>query len=80
MIWITIPPRLPLVSNMTWMTCSNAASALKQSIRTPQSIQSYATLATIIFQTNQNEQHGGQAIPAFDFFMAEGFGRHFANI
>ena len=28
------------------------------SIRTPQSIQSYATLATIIFQTNQNEQHG----------------------
>jgi ribonucleoside-triphosphate reductase len=42
------------------------------SIRTPQSIQSYATLATIIFQTNQNEQHGGQAIPAFDYFMAEG--------
>jgi ribonucleoside-triphosphate reductase len=39
------------------------------SVRTPQSIQSYATLATIIFQTNQNEQHGGQAIPAFDFFM-----------
>lgn len=42
------------------------------SIRTPQSIQSYATLATIVFQTNQNEQHGGQAIPAFDFFMAKG--------
>lgn len=42
------------------------------SIRTPQSIQSYATLATIIFQTNQNEQHGGQSIPAFDFFMAKG--------
>ena len=42
------------------------------SIRTPQSIHSYATLATIIFQTNQNEQHGGQAIPAFDFFMAKG--------
>lgn len=41
-------------------------------IRTPQSIQSYATLATIIFQTNQNEQHGGQSIPAFDFFMAPG--------
>lgn len=42
------------------------------SIRTPQSIHSYATLATIIFQTNQNEQHGGQSIPAFDFFMAKG--------
>ena len=42
------------------------------SIRTPQSIHSYATLATIVFQTNQNEEHGGQAIPAFDFFMAPG--------
>ncbi|MGL4623649.1 MAG: anaerobic ribonucleoside triphosphate reductase [Culicoidibacterales bacterium] len=53
------------------------------SIRTPQSIQSYATLATIVFQTNQNEQHGGQAIPAFDFFMAPGvlktFHKQFAN-
>ncbi len=47
------------------------------SIRTPQSIQSYATLATIIFQTNQNEQHGGQAIPAFDFFMARGVSKSF---
>lgn len=47
------------------------------SIRTPQSIQSYATLATIIFQTNQNEQHGGQAIPAFDFFMAPGVRKTF---
>lgn len=54
------------------------------SIRTPQSIQSYATLATIIFQTNQNEQHGGQAIPAFDFFMAKGvlksFQKHLNNM
>ncbi len=47
------------------------------SIRTPQSIQSYATLATIIFQTNQNEQHGGQSIPAFDFFMAKGVRKSF---
>ncbi|KGN67195.1 anaerobic ribonucleoside triphosphate reductase [Porphyromonas sp. COT-239 OH1446] len=53
------------------------------SIRTPQNIQSYATLATIVFQTNQNEQHGGQSIPAFDFFMAPGvrksFHRHLAD-
>ena len=53
------------------------------SVRTPQSIRSYATLATIVFQTNQNEQHGGQAIPAFDFFMAPGvtksFRKHLAN-
>lgn len=47
------------------------------SIRTPQSIQSYATLATIVFQTNQNEQHGGQSIPAFDFAMAKGVFKSF---
>ncbi len=50
-------------------------------IREPKSISTYAVLATIVFQTNQNEQHGGQAIPAFDFFMAPGvlksFRRHF---
>ncbi len=54
------------------------------SIRTPQSIQSYATLATIVFQTNQNEQHGGQSIPAFDHFMAPGvlksFHKHLAEL
>jgi len=54
------------------------------SIRTPQSIQSYATLATIIFQTNQNEQHGGQSIPAFDHFMAPGilksYRKHLAEL
>ncbi len=49
------------------------------SVRTPQGIQSYATLATIIFQTNQNEQHGGQAIPAFDFFMAPGVKKTFCK-
>ena len=54
------------------------------SVRTPQSIQSYATLATIVFQTNQNEQHGGQSIPAFDHFMAPGvlktFRKHVAGL
>ena len=54
------------------------------SVRTPQSIQSYATLATIVFQTNQNEQHGGQSIPAFDHFMAPGvlktFRRHLTDM
>ena len=48
-------------------------------VRTPQSIQSYATLATIIFQTNQNEQHGGQSIPALDFFMAKGVLKSFVK-
>ena len=41
-------------------------------IRPAKRIESRATLATIIFQSNQAEQHGGQAISAFDFAMATG--------
>ena len=41
-------------------------------IREPQSIQSYAALAAIAIQSNQNDQHGGQSIPNFDYGMAEG--------
>lgn len=41
-------------------------------LRTPNSIASYAALAAIAIQSNQNEQHGGQSIPAFDYYMAPG--------
>ena len=41
-------------------------------IREPQSIASYAALAAIAIQSNQNDQHGGQSIPNFDYAMAEG--------
>ena len=41
-------------------------------LRTPNSIGSYSALAAIAIQSNQNEQHGGQSIPAFDFYMAPG--------
>ena len=41
-------------------------------LRTPNSIGSYAALAAITIQSNQNEQHGGQSIPAFDYYMAPG--------
>lgn len=41
-------------------------------LRTPNSIGSYAALCAIILQSNQNEQHGGQAIPNFDYAMAPG--------
>ena len=41
-------------------------------LRDPQSIGSYAALAAIALQANQNDQHGGQSIPAFDFYMAPG--------
>jgi ribonucleoside-triphosphate reductase len=41
-------------------------------VREPMSIQSYAALAAIAIQSNQNDQHGGQSIPNFDYGMAEG--------
>ena len=41
-------------------------------LREPMSIQSYAALAAIAIQSNQNDQHGGQSIPNFDYGMAEG--------
>ena len=41
-------------------------------LREPNSIQSYAALAAIAIQSNQNDQHGGQSIPNFDYGMAEG--------
>src|SRR5574344_810822 len=41
-------------------------------LRTPNDIMSYTALAAIAIQANQNEQHGGQSIPAFDYYMAPG--------
>ncbi len=41
-------------------------------LRQPKDIISYAALAAIAIQSNQNDQHGGQAIPAFDYYMAPG--------
>ena len=41
-------------------------------IREPQDIQTYAALACIAIQSNQNDQHGGQSVPNFDYAMAGG--------
>lgn len=41
-------------------------------LRTPNSVGSYAALIAIILQANQNEQHGGQSIPNFDYAMEPG--------
>ena len=41
-------------------------------LREPNDIMSYGSLAAIAIQSNQNDQHGGQSIPAFDYFMAPG--------
>jgi ribonucleoside-triphosphate reductase len=41
-------------------------------VRPPQDISTYSSLAAIVIQANQNDQHGGQAIPALDYYLAPG--------
>jgi ribonucleoside-triphosphate reductase len=41
-------------------------------LREPKSIGSYAALAAIAIQSNQNDQHGGQSIVDFDYAMSDG--------
>lgn len=52
-------------------------------LRTPNDITTYGALAAIAIQSNQNDQHGGQSIPAFDYYMADGviktFKKEFTN-
>ena len=39
-------------------------------LRAPKRIETAATQACVSMETVQNEMHGGQAIPAFDFYLA----------
>ncbi len=48
-------------------------------LRTPNEIQSYAALACIAIQSNQNDQHGGQSLPKFDYDMAQGVKKTFRH-
>lgn len=41
-------------------------------LREPKSIGTYAALAAIAIQSNQNDQHGGQSICDFDYAMGDG--------
>ena len=41
-------------------------------LRAPKDIRSYAALAAIAIQSNQNDQHGGQSVPNFDYALANG--------
>ncbi len=41
-------------------------------LREPNDISSYSALACIAIQSNQNDQHGGQSVPNFDYSMAGG--------
>ncbi|MGI6031192.1 MAG: anaerobic ribonucleoside triphosphate reductase [Eubacteriales bacterium] len=41
-------------------------------LREPNDIRSYSALACIAIQSNQNDQHGGQSIPLFDYYLSKG--------
>lgn len=67
--------------NMGTLTCTqidvlklfkNGFSTGHGFLREPQDVMSYAALAAIAIQSNQNDQHGGQSIPTFDFGLAPG--------
>ena len=47
-------------------------------LREPNDIYSYSALACIAIQSNQNDQHGGQSIPKFDYDMAAGVKKTYA--
>jgi len=49
-------------------------------LREPNDIQSYSALACIAIQSNQNDQHGGQSIPNFDYGMALGVAKTYSRL
>lgn len=49
-------------------------------LREPNDISSYAALACIAIQSNQNDQHGGQSIANFDYGLAPGVAKTFSRL
>jgi len=75
--------------NMGTLTCTqidvlelfkNGFSTGHGFLREPQDIMSYAALAAIAIQSNQNDQHGGQSIPTFDYGLAPGVKKTFRKL
>lgn len=58
----------------------NGFSTGEGHLREPQSIGSYAALAAIAIQSNQNDQHGGQSIPNFEYAMAMGIRKSYVKL
>lgn len=67
--------------NMGTLTCAqidldklfaNGFSTGHGFLREPNDIMSYTALTAIAIQANQNDQHGGQSVPAIDFHLAKG--------
>ena len=48
-------------------------------LREPNDIQTYSALACIAIQSNQNDQHGGQSVPNFEYAMAKGVRKPYAK-
>ncbi|MCL2698620.1 MAG: ATP cone domain-containing protein, partial [Oscillospiraceae bacterium] len=49
-------------------------------LREPNNIASYSALACIAIQSNQNDQHGGQSVPNFDYALAEGVRKSYLQL
>lgn len=49
-------------------------------LREPNDIASYASLACIAIQSNQNDQHGGQSIANFDYGLAPGVAKTYKKL
>ncbi len=49
-------------------------------LREPGGIAVYGALACIAIQSNQNDQHGGQSVPNFDYAMAGGVRKTFGTL
>ena len=49
-------------------------------LREPNDIPSYSALACIAIQSNQNDQHGGQSIPNFDYALAIGIQKTYKRL
>lgn len=49
-------------------------------LREPSEIRSYSALACIAIQSNQNDQHGGQSIPNFDYYLSKGVYKTFKKL
>lgn len=49
-------------------------------LREPNDVMSYSALAAIAIQANQNDQHGGQSIPNFDYGIAPGVKKSFVKL
>ncbi len=48
-------------------------------LREPNDVASYSALACIAIQSNQNDQHGGQSIPCFDYDIADGVKKTYSS-